>query len=251
MSYNKDKQFNNGETLNAEDLNQLIEGINGSVTKIELGADNVTLTITKNDGTKITVTLPNGGSSDLTNYVTFDDYASQSTAGIVKISSNYGMQLIAKTIAPLIWDTYITKRSNAFMSYANLDKVVKEGLAKSQIDWTPTEKSDARTLLGAAKASDVVRDIDSTSIELTNVANHEYYYGVLANLDLKSLENGTNLGDMFYITFTSGEPATTLTVDRANAVFKEFKPEANSVVEICGKWNGSKWVVLFIQTAVA
>lgn len=61
MSYDKTKQFNNGETLNADELNQLVEGINGSVTSIVLGEGNATLIITNNKGDEETITLPSGG----------------------------------------------------------------------------------------------------------------------------------------------------------------------------------------------
>ena len=100
-----------------------------------------------------------------------------------------------------------------------------------------------------AQKTNILQDGTSTVINLTPTANSEYYYGKLSSLEL-SFGQG-NTGDMWYITFTSGETATTLTVDGTDAVFKDFVPDANSVVEICGKWNGSKWVVLFMQTAVA
>lgn len=87
-----------------------------------------------------------------------------------------------------------------------------------------------------------------TAITLTPIANNEYYYGELVSLNLNF---GTaNLGDMFYITFNSGATATVLTVDSTNAIFEDFVPNENACVEIMGKWNGSKWIVLFSQTII-
>lgn len=99
----------------------------------------------------------------------------------------------------------------------------------------------------SAKNIQVVDDT-STSITLTPQANHEYYYGVLESLSLSF--DKANLGDLFYVTFNSGEMATNLSVDSENAVFSDFVPETNAVVEICGKWNGTNWVLIFGQIGI-
>lgn len=80
-----------------------------------------------------------------------DDIATNTKAGLVKYHSQYGVQLIGGTLAPLGWDTYVTNRSNAFMTYANLDKVVKEGLTNPKPSFTETQKMQARYSLGIDK----------------------------------------------------------------------------------------------------
>lgn len=82
----------------------------------------------------------------------------------------------------------------------------------------------------------------------TNVQpNTEYYYPTLSSLTL-TFANG-NLGDMFYISFLSGSTPTDIIFDNVNnAVWDtDFTAEANKAVEICGKWNGSKWLILMTQ----
>lgn len=85
---------------------------------------------------------------DLSDYVKNTDVATNTKAGLVSYNSAYGMQIIGSALAPLAWDSYITKRNNAFMSYAVLDKAVKAGLTTNKETLTDEEKAKAQEWLG-------------------------------------------------------------------------------------------------------
>ena len=110
MSYDNTKQFVDGETLVAAELNQLIEGINGSVTNIALGEDNVTLTITKNDGSSFTITLPSGGGDIDASEIVLDGLTSSQTTWTAddKIAACNTIGALKKTNGTGVYRVYAT-----------------------------------------------------------------------------------------------------------------------------------------------
>ena len=91
------------------------------------------------------------------------------------------------------------------------------------------------------------QDTTSTAVTLQAQPKNEYYYGELTSITL-TFANG-QLGDLFYIKFDSGTTPTDIIFDNvSNAVWDtDFTAEANKAVEICGKWDGSKWLILMTQ----
>ena len=86
---------------------------------------------------------------DLIGAVGSTDYATFQKAGVIRLNSDYGTQMVSGALAPLAWDTFIAKRSNAFMSYQLLDKAVKAGLTTNNEILTDEEKTSACDWLGA------------------------------------------------------------------------------------------------------
>ena len=96
---------------------------------------------------------------------------------------------------------------------------------------------------------EIARVVDNSAnkdVVLSAKPNTEYYFGGLESLDL-TLEDGNKAGDMIYLTYQSYSPAT-LAVHSGNAVFQEFVPNENSLIEMSAKWTGTFWLVIFIQT---
>lgn len=241
--------------------NKAVDSVGASVDE-----NNVLTVAIKDKAGKViattTVALPSGGGGvseeALAEYVKKTDYATSDVGGVIKVHTggNTGKTFYSNGDGDLMLgngEYYISLRSgdNAIRN-KDLDFAIVDGLANNKRTLTPEQQTKIKAWLSITESggSRIDTDYESSSKTLTPEANTEYYYGTLSSLGL-SFGQGTTAGDMFYISFTSGETATTLTVNGTNAVFKEFVPDANSVVEICGKWNGSKWVVLFMQTAVA
>lgn len=95
---------------------------------------------------------------DLTNYVTKTDYATSVNAGVVKTGSNLGI-LINQNGNPYI-DYAQNADIDAKTSYrkpivpAQLDYAIEKGLGNNQNTWTDTEKSNARSTIGAVGFAD-------------------------------------------------------------------------------------------------
>lgn len=190
---------------------------------------------------------------DLTNYVQKNQYGNDTIPGLVKVlGTYYGLWLVSTT-----GQLEISRATNAEIEAKtqpykpivpkNLDKAVFEGLKNNPNEFTAEEQAQIQGWLGIDKTEKHQETNETASVIV--LPNTEYYFNELETLDLSFSDNG-NLGDMFYITFYSGETATVLTVDSTNAIFEDFVPNANSYVEIMGKWNGSKWLVLFSQIGV-
>lgn len=119
---------------------------------------------------------------------------------------------------------------------------IRSGAAKGA---TALQSQD---IVGKADKKAVVDNQSATTITLTAVKNTNYTYGTLATLNLTFPSQGTN-GDEIDILFTSGSTATALVVSEDNALFEDFVPEANMVVEVNAVYYNGKWVVLFYQVS--
>lgn len=101
---------------------------------------------------------------DLSNYVKFTDYATNSKAGVGLSSSNYG---VFRNTSNNYWqvktatDEEITAKTNTFkpITPSNVDKAVKEGIANNGIALTDTEKTAAQTWLGVKDIVDSLGDL--------------------------------------------------------------------------------------------
>lgn len=72
--------------------------------------------------------------------------------------------------------------------------------------------------------------------------NTSYNFGEVAELNLSFPTDAID-GDTIYITFTSGATATNLVIDATNTSDCEIIPDANHGYEICGKFNGTIWII--------
>lgn len=80
-------------------------------------------------------------------------------------------------------------------------------------------------------------------------ANIMYFLGQLDTLSV-GFPDGADIGDMIFISFTSGVTATTLTITTNNYIgIKDFTPESGKYYELIGLWNGETWV--FVKNEVS
>lgn len=145
-----------------------------------------------------------------------------------------------------------TKQDFANVYNAGYDKGIADTATEVDQTYNP-ESLNAQSGVAVAEALDgLLGDIKPTinqneekNIVLIPRANNQYYYNELTSLSLSF--GDSSLGDLFYISFKSGETATSLTIDSTSATFNDFIPETNSFIEICGMFNGYKWILVFNQ----
>lgn len=89
-----------------------------------------------------------------------------------------------------------------------------------------------------------------TTIPTTLTPNKQYNFGEVEDLDL-TFPTTANDGDVIYLTFTSGEVATNLSIDITNTCDIEVIPDKNTGYEIFGKYNGSIWIVNYSEYTVS
>ncbi len=105
---------------------------------------------------RVAVLEANGGVSiDLSEYVKKTDYATETTAGVIKINRHSGIRI--QTDGSLYLDSLndneiLNKEGNNAVKGTQIDKVVKSGLAYCKEDWTEEEKAAARDRLGIDEA---------------------------------------------------------------------------------------------------
>lgn len=220
MSYNKDKQFNDGEVLAAADLNELVEGINGSVTNISLGPDNVTLTITKNNGDIETITLPSGGGVSeeiLAGYVKKTDYARGDVGGVVKVQASgaKGVNLEDNgTLYVVVAGENVVKGKSDDkypLTSKWVDLIVKLGLTPNQLQWNDDEKTAACKTIGAvrlATSKKVVYATDSDGQSTTvSYSNGTFGSAIVqrnpdGSIQVPTPEEGKTLGAIHAVNWT-------------------------------------------------
>ena len=101
---------------------------------------------------------------DLTDYVKNTDYASDSTAGVVKTWSNNGVSISNGTLyIAKAKDNEVTAKTNATKPIvpANLDLAVKTGVTTNTIELSADEKANAKAWLGYADNTDIMQAIAS------------------------------------------------------------------------------------------
>ena len=146
-----------------------------------------------------------------------------------------------------------------FNSCPKLEKIIIKNASPADIEAYKTAQywSDYASLIdGYAYQSEIeevkesVEKLKPTIVQndyslfvATLSPNTEYYLGAISTLDITFPI--ANVGDTIYITFTSGETPTNLIVKDTNHVLAAFVPKANSIVEIIGTYNGSKWVLRY------
>lgn len=91
-------------------------------------------------------------------FVKKDDYASETNAGLIKITKSYGF--LIDNNGYLTTDTpndneINNKTGNQMLKVSQIDKIVKSGLVNCKEEWTDEQKQLARELLGAIGANNV------------------------------------------------------------------------------------------------
>lgn len=89
-----------------------------------------------------------------------------------------------------------------------------------------------------------------TDVPVTLETKREYCFGEVEALSLV-FPTIANAGDVIYLTFKSGEVATTLAIDTTNTTDIEVVPEANCYYDIFAKFNGSVWLVNYSEYLVS
>ena len=108
--------------------------------------------------------------------------ASPSKLGVVMASSNYGSQSVNGILAPLNWATYAPSRTNAFMTYSQLDNSVKVAMCDGKgAEWTQSEKANARKRMGVDMWEEVAyieveEDSEQLSMTFENGYSKLYVY---------------------------------------------------------------------------
>ena len=141
----------------------------------------IDLTIPESSGVDIrlkvgasTVTSVNGMTGDvviempdLTDYVKNTDFATGTTAGVVRSGSYYGTQTIGGFLAgnPRTFEQYEEAINQIFISKGTLENIkddyVKRGLTENTIELTADEKANAKAWLGYADNTDIMQAIAS------------------------------------------------------------------------------------------
>lgn len=162
-------KFENGDVVSAEAINAPIEA---SAYAQEVAEE----------AKRIAEESGGGGSVDLSNYVKKTDYATATTAGVVKGNKIFGFNVNSDGIplADILADSeYASKSPSYFISKGTLENhkytFVYEGVTTNTIDLSDDEKTSACEWLGA------VRDIDIGDVILTKDKNKDtgfLYFGV-------------------------------------------------------------------------
>jgi len=118
----------------------------------------------------------------------------------------------------------------------------------SKSDLAQSGKAVAEAIANYVKSH--VYKVPITSIPLTLEVNSQYNFGEIENIHL-TFPTTANDGDVIYLTFSSGEKATTLTIDTTNTCDIEIIPEVNTGYEIFGKYNGSIWIINYSEYTVS
>lgn len=92
----------------------------------------------------------------------------------------------------------------------------------------------------------IEKDFESTEKDIIILRQHEYYFGTLSNATF-ALSGGYKVGEMIYVTFRSGEVPTELIITGNYVINEEIIPAPDSVIEICGVWNGTEWSLVWRQ----
>lgn len=118
-----------------------------------------------------------------------------------------------------------------------INDIVKAALTDSNhLTMTVAEQTVAKSVLGVATIK--------TTMDNVAEVNTEYYLGTQSTVSI-TLPASANAGDKITVDFTSGSTATTLTLTGNNiAGDTSFVPEANKLIEMNFKYDGTYWKLL-------
>lgn len=117
-----------------------------------------------------------------------------------------------------------------------INDIVKAALTDSKhLTMTAAEQAVAKSVLGVATIK--------TTMDNVAEVNTEYYLGSQSTVDI-TMPSTATAGDKITVDFTSGSTATTLTLTGTIAGDTSFIPEANKLIEMNFKYDGTYWKML-------
>ena len=170
-------------------------------------------------------------------------YGTNGVFGVPGVPDVYGINFMDYGDARLLivqpaTTANITARSErAPITPTNLNHAVKSALSDANhLTMTAAEQALAKSVLGVTTIK--------TSMDATATVNTQYYLGSQSTVTI-TLPSTANAGDIITVDFTSGSTATTLSITNNNvAGDTSFAPEANKLVEINFKYDGTYWKML-------
>jgi hypothetical protein len=126
-----------------------------------------------------------------------------------------------------------------------------EGLAS--VEYVNNElslKANKSETYTKTEVDNIINPIPITEAPTILAANNEYSLGELEELNIV-FPSVANDGDVVFLTFASGETATTLSIDTTNTSDIEVIPEPNCYYDIFGKFNGSIWLLNYSEYTVS
>ena len=177
------------------------------------------------------------GTSVLESGVANIPFASANNAGVVRTSTNFGLDMANSggyiIISPPT-TAEITSKSNQYkaVTLSLLDYAVKVGVTTNTNTLTDDEKATACSWLGAGQQRTTVVDSTTPTITLDNaLANTDYQYGTITSLTITAVENSYLETNIF---FTAGSeitvdlPDTLLTIGTVS-----FEADKQYAMSIC------------------
>ena len=176
-----------------------------------------------------------------------EDYATASTAGIVRVHSQYGLTMVADnaiTIQPAS-EAELKAGATGYKPISPHRQHIATfyGLAKASGDTTQSASSNAvgtytdnakasiKSMLGIQDGSTGTVDVTGTTPTITAVENTRYVCGEVTSLNFTPAASGICI-----VRFTSGSTVTVLTLPSTIKFPEWFDPttlEANTIYEIC------------------
>ena len=182
---------------------------------------------------------------DLSGYVQKTDYATNSTAGVVKVDNSYGIRINDGMLKINTVDSSIKSgvNTNIPVVASNEHMAVFYGLAKAAGDstqaasenavgtYTSTAKTAIQTMLGVESGVSFVETITGSTPVITGEANTRYICGEVTSISITPPNAGT-----IVVRFTSGSTVAVLTLPntvKMPAWFDATSLETNYIYEIC------------------
>ena len=137
-------------------------------------------------------------------------------------------------------DAVITARTDNYkpITASGINFAVLSALTDANhLTMTSAQQATAKSVLGVATIKTIMDSVAEV--------NTEYYLGSQSTVDISLPSSGASAGDKITVDFTSGSTATTLTITGNNvAGDTSFTPDANKLIEINFKYDGTYWKML-------
>lgn len=184
-------------------------------------------------------------SIDLTDYVKNTDYATQSTAGVVRVNDKFGILLGSNGLLMLdpSTSTDVKAGTEAFKTLTPYNQSASTfyGLAKASGHdekdstlpvgtYTDEAKTAIKQMLGIHDTIDsFVEEVTGTDVTITGQPSYRYNCGEVLSLSITPPSSGT-----IDIRFTSGSTPTVLTLPQTVKMPEWWvEVETNTIYEIC------------------
>lgn len=225
----------------ASPVNNQVLKYNSTTEKWVNGADTAGVSDVMMDGNSVVTSgvanLPKAGANSAN---------AGGTMGVIKTSTNYYGGIVVNSDGQISVysapsDRIVERRQNSVIVASNYDYAVKQAIASTigtgsaslNIAYTDTEKQNVWTRFNIVK----------TTLDNVLVPCAQYYLGEQSSLTL-TLPSIANAGQMITVDFASGNTPTSLNISGNVAGDITYAPEANTLVEINFKFDGTYWKML-------